>query len=183
MERRKPSKEEILQAAGKSLPDLIAPQLKVLLCGINPGLYSAAVQHHFARPGNRFWPALYKSGFTAELFTPDREHELLKDKIGITNIAQRATASASELSASELIAGKERLLEKAKIYQPKLIAVLGITAYKTAFGEPKASYGLQKTLLHKSQIWVLPSPSGLNAHFSPAKLATSFSELFLFLYS
>jgi TDG/mug DNA glycosylase family protein len=176
-ERQKPTKAELLAAADKTLSDVIAPGLRVLFCGINPGLYSAAVSHHFARPGNRFWPALYAAGFTDRLLSPYEEHELLKHGYGLTNLVERATASAAELSAEEIVQGGRRLEAKALQYRPRYIAVLGIGAYRTAFGHPAAVLGEQQEMIGDAMIWVLPSPSGLNAHYRPTDLARLFRDL------
>ena len=167
----KPTKEEILAAAGNTLPDVIAPHLKVLLCGINPGLYSAATGYHFARPGNRFWPTLYAAGFTPRLLHPHEQQELLDYGCGITNFVQRATTAAAELRTAELLEGGELLREKVLRYQPQAVAVLGVTAYRAAFRLPRATLGLQPETIGASQLWVLPNPSGLNAHYPPAALA------------
>jgi len=177
MPTNKPTKADLLAAKDKSIPDVIAPDLRVLFCGINPGLYTAAIGHHFGRPGNRFWPALYASGFTDRLLTPYQEHELLNNGYGITNVVNRATATAAELSADELVAGGQRLRATARRYRPRCIAVLGVTAYRAAFGRPKAGLGRQDELLETSIIWVLPNPSGLNAHYQPKDLARVFGEL------
>lgn len=174
---RKPTREDILAAIGKTVPDVIARDLKVLFCGINPGLYSAATGHHFARPGNRFWPALYAAGFTPRLLSPFEERELLKSGYGITNVVERATATAAELSAEEIIEGGRRLAEKARRYRPECVAILGIGAYRTAFNLPKARLGRQSEMISDSVIWVLPNPSGLNAHYQPKDLAKLFLEL------
>lgn len=174
---RKPTKEEIQAAAGSFVPDLIAKDLHILFCGINPGLYSAAVGHHFARPGNRFWPALHASGFTETQVQPYREKELLALGLGITNIVDRATVAASELSDEELVQGRKVLEKKIKRYTPSFLTVLGITAYRTAFDVPDAVPGLQREQIGATRIWLLPSPSGLNAHFKPADLADCFREL------
>jgi TDG/mug DNA glycosylase family protein len=159
------------------VPDVIAPDLRVLFCGINPGLYTAATGYHFARPGNRFWPALYAAGFTRRLLTPDEEHELLEDGYGITNVVARATATAAELSAEEYVEGGRRLKSKVRRYRPKFIAVLGVGAYRTAFDRPKATLGLQPEAIGETAVWVLPNPSGLNAHYQPKDLARLFREL------
>lgn len=156
---------------------MIAPDLRVLFCGINPGLYTAATGHHFARPGNRFWPALYASGFTRKLLSPAEEHELLADGYGITNVVARATATAAELSAAEYVEGGRRLASKVRRYRPKFIAVLGVGAYRTAFDRPKATLGLQPEAIGDTRVWVLPNPSGLNAHYQPKDLARLFKEL------
>ncbi len=156
---------------------MIGPGLAVLFCGINPGLYSAAVRHHFARPGNRFWPALFAGGFTPRLFAPSEEHELLALGYGITNVAKRATAAADELSPKELVAGGRVLRRKVEEYGPRWLAVLGVGAYRVAFDRPKATLGLQDVVVGGTRVWVLPSPSGLNAHYRPADLARVFGEL------
>ncbi|HEX8140468.1 MAG TPA: G/U mismatch-specific DNA glycosylase [Pyrinomonadaceae bacterium] len=173
----KPSKEEIAAAGGKTVPDVIAPGLRVLFCGINPGLYTAAVGHHFARPGNRFWPALHAGGFTRRLLSPSEERELLKDGYGITNVVARATAAAAELREEEFIEGGRLLTEKVLRFRPKFLAVLGVGAYRTAFGRPGARLGPQSETIGKTSLWVLPNPSGLNAHYQPKELARLFAEL------
>lgn len=173
----KPTKEELVAAAGKTVPDLIAPKLKVLFCGINPGLYSGATGHHFARPGNRFWPALYGAGFTERLLLPYEKDELLKSGYGITNVVERTSATAAELSQAELEEGGRRLAAKVKKYRPRFLAVLGIGAYRTAFGHPKASLGMQDEVIGSTNIWVLPNPSGLNAHYQLKDLVRLFQEL------
>jgi TDG/mug DNA glycosylase family protein len=177
MKAPRPTREELLAAAGKTLPDVIAPGLSVLFCGINPGLYTAAVGHHFARPGNRFWPALHQAGFTERLLDPSEEREMLRWGYGITNVVDRATATAAELTFEELAEGGRRLGEKAGRFRPGLVAVLGVGAYRTAFGRPKAALGLQPETLGDSRIWVLPNPSGLNAHYQRDDLARMFREL------
>ncbi|MEJ2857465.1 MULTISPECIES: G/U mismatch-specific DNA glycosylase [unclassified Saccharothrix] len=148
-----------------TLPDLVRPGLDVLFCGINPGLLSAATGHHFARPGNRFWPALHLSGFTPRRLAPGEQEELLEHGLGITNLSDRPTAKADELSADELRAGGERLTSLAEAYEPKVVAVVGITAYRTAFGRPWAVVGPQPEPIASSRLWVVPNPSGLNAHY------------------
>jgi double-stranded uracil-DNA glycosylase len=173
----KPSKEAVLAARGKSVPDVIAPGLSVLFCGINPGLYSAATGHHFARPGNRFWPALRDAGFTDRLLSPFEEQELLKRGYGITNIVNRSTANAAELSRGELEEGAGRLTKTALKYRPKIVAVLGVDAYRKAFGRPDAVMGPQGERIGESALWVLPNPSGANAHFQLKELAELFKQL------
>ena len=170
-------REQLLAAAGKTIPDVIAPDLRVLFCGINPGLYSAATGHNFARPGNRFWPALHGAGFTERQLAPSQERELLDVGCGITNIVERSTAAADELSTAELLAGRPKLLAKVKRYQPRFVAVLGVTAYRTAFEKPKATLGLQSETLGSAGIWVLPNPSGLNAHHQLKDIVRLFREL------
>lgn len=173
----KPSKEELQAAYGNTISDVIAPGLRVLFCGINPGLYSGATGHHFARPGNRFWPALYASGFTDRLLSPSEKRELLKDGYGITNVIARTTASETDLKRQEYMAGARRLKAKLRRYQPKFLAVLGIGAYRVAFARPKAVLGRQEETMGNVIVWVLPNPSGLNAHYQPRELARLFREL------
>ena len=177
MKAWKPTKEEVLAAAGKTVPDVIAPGLRVLFCGINPGLYSGATGCHFARPGNRFWPALYAGGFTERLLSPFEERELLKSGYGITNVVRRATNAASELSNDELVKGGRELRKKVLRYRPRCLAVLGVTVYRTAFANPLARLGLQDEKIGETNIWVLPNPSGLNAHYQPKDLARLFREV------
>lgn len=177
MQVYRPTKDELSNAYGKPVADVIGRQLQVLFCGINPGLYSAAVGHHFARPGNRFWPALFASGFTDRLVSPFEEQDLLALGYGITNIVARATASAAELSAEELANGSKKLKAKVRRYRPRYLAVLGIGAYRTAFGRRDVELGLQEERIGDSKVWVLPNPSGLNAHYRPADLAALFREL------
>ena len=173
----KPSREQIEASFGKTVPDLLAPGLTVLFSGINPSLYSAAVGHHFARPGNRFWPALHAAGVTPRLFSPFEGAKLLDLGYGITNVVDRATTSAGELSEREFIEGGRSLEGKIREHSPKLVAFLGITAYRAAFGRPRASIGLQPESIAESALWVLPNPSGLNAHYRPADLARLYEEL------
>jgi TDG/mug DNA glycosylase family protein len=173
----KPTKQQLIDAAGKTLPDVIGPNLRVLFCGINPGLYTAAVGHHFARPGNRFWPALYKSGFTDRLVSPFDERELLPIGIGISNVVPFATASAAELTREDFIAGGRRLASKAKRYTPKIIAILGVGAYRQAFDNLKAQIGAQPERIHDARVWVLPNPSGLNANYRLPELVKLFRQL------
>jgi TDG/mug DNA glycosylase family protein len=156
---------------------VIGPDLAALFCGINPGLYSAAIGHHFGRPGNRFWPALHAGGFTDHVLSPWDDHLLLGLRLGVTNIVARATAAASELTGPELVAGGEALERKVRRFAPRWIVILGIGAYRTAFQRPKATLGLQEHVLARSRIWVLPNPSGLNAHHQPVHLAAAFTEL------
>lgn len=173
----RPTKDQLAAAKTKRLRDIIAPDLDVLLCGINPGLYSAATGHHFARPGNRFWPTLFASGFTPRLFTGFDDRSLLELGLGITNIASRTTATADELSPAELVAGGRALRRKVLRYQPRFLAVVGFTAYRIAFEDPKATGGRQPTTIGSTVVWLLPNPSGLNAHHQPAQLRELFGEL------
>jgi len=149
----------------------------VLFCGINPGLYSAATGHHFARPGNRFWPALHLSGFTPRLLHPSEKRRLLELGYGITNLVDRATASADELSPAEFVAGQRRLAARVKRYRPGAVAVLGLGAYRLGFGRPRATIGRQPETLEGAMLWVLPSPSGLNANHQLPELARLLREL------
>jgi TDG/mug DNA glycosylase family protein len=173
----KPTPAQVAAANGKRVPDILAPGLAVLFCGINPGLYSGAVRHHFARPGNRFWPALHRAGFTDRLLTAFEEHELLSRGLGITNLVERATAAADELTGAELRAGAARLARKVRRHRPRFVAFLGVTAYRTAFDRPRARLGRQAETLGGAAVWVLPNPSGLNAHFQIAGIARLFAEL------
>ena len=173
----KPTRADLLAAKNKKIRDVIAPNLRVLFCGINPGLYSGATGHHFARPGNRFWPTLYQAGFTPRLLDPSEERELLALGYGITNLVARATATADELSPEELLAGQKRLKTKIKRFQPQVLAVLGISAYRTAFAQKIVALGPQSEPLENSMVWVLPNPSGLNAHYQLADLAKHFQVL------
>ncbi|MEB3210453.1 MAG: G/U mismatch-specific DNA glycosylase [Leptolyngbyaceae bacterium] len=174
----KPTKAEVQAAYGKTAPDIIAPNLDVLFCGINPSIYSAAVGHHFARPGNRLWKTLHASGFTPYVFHPSEDQNLLALGVGMTNMCDRATARADELSTSDLVAGHQSLAEKVKRYQPKVLSILGISAYRTAWNQPKASLGRQSDLFHGAIVWVLPNPSGLNAHYQLDNLARVYGELY-----
>lgn len=158
------------------MPDVIAPDLRILFCGINPGLYSGAVGHHFARPGNRFWKVLHAAGLTPRLLSPFEEGELLELGLGITNLVEWATARADQLTAEELRRGAERLGAKVRRFRPRLLAVLGLTAYRTAFGCP-AEPGPQEEALAETRIWALPNPSGLNAHYQIDRLTALFGAL------
>ena len=177
MRSSKPTLADLLAAKDKTIRDVIAPGLRVLFCGINPGLYSGATGHHFARPGNRFWPTLQQAGFTPRLLHPSEERELLTYGYGITNLVARATATAEELTPVELVAGQRRLKSKVKRYQPQVVAVLGISAYRTAFGQKTVPLGKQPDPLATAVVWVLPNPSGLNAHYQLAELAEHFRVL------
>src|SRR5207253_1687303 len=173
----KPSKEQLAEAKGKTLPDVIAKNLRVLFCGINPGLYTAAVGHHFARPGNRFWPALHKSGFTGRLLSSFEERELLESRIGISNVVPHATASAAELTKEDFIAGGRALAAKVERYRPRIVAILGVGAYRQAFAKPKAQIGEQTERIQDARVWVLPNPSGLNANYQLPELVRLFVEV------
>lgn len=173
----KPTKAQLLAAHNKRVPDLLAKDLIVLFAGINPGLYTAAIGRHFGRPGNRFWPALYNGGFTPRLFSPFESSQLLELHLGITNVVSRATARADELTNDELRAGGKRLEAKVKRWQPTVVAFVGIGPYRIVSGVKDASVGLQKNPFGGRHAWVLPNPSGLNAHYQPAALAELFGEL------
>ncbi len=173
----KPTRADLLAAKNKTVRDVIAPNLRVLFCGINPGLYSGATGHHFARPGNRFWPTLHQAGFTPRLLAPSEERELLIYGYGITNLVRRATATADELVPEELVEGRGRLEAKIKRYQPQVVAVLGISAYRTAFAQKMVTLGKQPERLASAIVWVLPNPSGLNAHYQLANLVEHFRVL------
>jgi double-stranded uracil-DNA glycosylase len=173
----RPTREQLLAAEGKSLPDLIRPKLKVLFCGINPGLYTAAVGHHFARPGNRFWPALYMGGFTPRVLSPFEEKELLPLGYGIANVVDRATVAADVLTRQEYEEGAKILQAKVKMFKPKWLAILGVGAYRAGFNRKDAKLGSQEEMIGETKIWVLPNPSGLNAHHTPESLGKLFMQL------
>ncbi len=173
----RPTPADLAAARDRTIPDVIAAGLRVVFAGINPGLYSAATGRHFARPGNRFWPALHRSGFTPRLLHPDEQEQLLGLGLGITNIVARATARADELRPGELRDGGRALAAKVDRLRPQWLAVVGVTAYRTAFGAPGARVGPQEESLGGSHVWVLPNPSGLNAHWSAESLAGEFARL------
>jgi TDG/mug DNA glycosylase family protein len=172
-----PSRTELLAAAGKRVPDVAGPGLAVIFCGINPGLWSAAVGHHFARPGNRFWKVLHAAGFTEELLAPSEERQLLSVGIGVTNLVSRATASAAELDRDELRRGRRNLERKAQRWKPGAIAFLGITAYRVAFDRPAAAVGDQQERMGGARLWVLPNPSGAQAYYQLDAMVRSFRSL------
>ena len=176
-EDRKPSRDEVARAAGRTIADVLAEDLRVLFCGINPGLYSGAVGHHFARPGNRFWKALHLSGFTDRLLSPSEERGLLRYGIGLTNIVRRATASSGELSPEDLRAGADTLTRKVRRTRPRFVAILGVSAYRAAFEDRGALLGPQPECLAGAGLWVLPNPSGRNAHHRLVDLAERFADL------
>jgi TDG/mug DNA glycosylase family protein len=171
------SRADLAAAQGRFVPDVLGSRLRVLFCGINPGLWSAAVGHHFARPGNRFWKALHLGGLTPRRLAPDEEDELLALGLGITNLVERATAGAADLGAAELRAGGSRLAAKAATVHPRVVAVLGVGAYRTAFDRPRAAVGPQPEPIGGSAAWLLPNPSGLNAHYQLPDLARAFADL------
>jgi TDG/mug DNA glycosylase family protein len=173
-------KLDLAAARDATIPDVLpaaGEPFRVLFCGINPGLYSAATGWHFARPGNRFWPALHQSGFTPRQLKPSEQAELTRYGLGITNIAPRATAQAAELTPAELRDGAARLLDLVAARRPRVIAIAGVTAYRTAFGLPKAVIGPQPEPLGTARLWIFPNPSGLNAHTSIPLLAAELRRL------
>ncbi|MEJ3658743.1 G/U mismatch-specific DNA glycosylase [Actinomycetes bacterium KLBMP 9759] len=173
--------DELEAARSRTLRDVLPgpddPPLRVLFCGINPGLLSAASGHHFARPGNRFWPALHGSGFTPRLLDPAEQWELARLGLGVTNVAPRATARAEELGRAELLAGGELLRATVMRHRPAWLAVLGVTAYRIAFADKAAAVGRQERTIGPTRIWVLPNPSGLNAHYQLPALTAQFALL------
>ncbi|MER6301951.1 G/U mismatch-specific DNA glycosylase [Kitasatospora sp. NPDC001539] len=173
----RPTPEQLRAAQDTTIPDVIGPGLRVLFCGINPGLWSGATGHHFARPGNRFWPALHLSGFTERRLRPDEQGELLALGLGITNVAPRTTAKADELTAEELRTGGAALVERVLRLRPAVLAVLGIGAYRTAFDRRQVVIGRQPEGIGDTEVWVLPNPSGLNAHYTLDALAGEFRKL------
>nr|WP_196789653.1 G/U mismatch-specific DNA glycosylase [Streptomyces caniscabiei] len=168
---------ELEAARDRLVPDVTADGLRVLFCGINPGLMTAASGHHFARPGNRFWPVLHLSGFTPRLLKPSEQGELPSYGLGITNVVARATARADELTAEEYVEGGRLLTAKVERLRPRWLAVVGVTAYRAAFGDRKAAVGPQEGTIGASRVWVLPNPSGLNAHWTAATMAEEFGRL------
>lgn len=159
------------------MPDVIAPDLDVLFCGINPGLWSAAVGHHFARPGNRFWKVLQASGFSEELLDPSEEARLLELALGITNLVPRSSATAAELGRDELQAGAKRIVRTVTRWRPRYVAFLGMTAYRLAFDRPRAGIGEQPEPLSTARVWLLPNPSGVQARYQLPELAAAFAVL------
>ena len=173
----RPTREELAAAYGGRVHDVAGPTLLVLFCGINPGLYSAAVGHHFARPGNRFWKALHGSGFTPELLGPFEERRLLDHGLGVTNLVDRATATADELSPAELRRGATPLRRKVQRLRPKALAVLGVSAFRVAFERPKAAVGPHDEAIGQTVVWVLPNPSGRTAAYQLPALVEAFGAL------
>jgi len=173
----RPTRAEIERARDGTVGDVLAPGLTVVFCGINPSLYSAAVGHHFARPGNRFWPTLQRSGFTPRLLAPEEDARLLDFGLGVTNLVPRATARAGELGDQELRDGAAALGRRLRAVAPRCVAIVGVSAYRTAFGDRGAVVGPQEPTLGGVAVWVLPNPSGLNAHYTLPALVTAFGEL------
>ena len=177
MKNLKPTKEDLRDARKRTTEDLIDDNLKVLFCGINPGIWSGATGFHFAKPGNRFWKALHLGGFTNRVLHPSEELELLETGYGITSFCKRTTARADELTTAEFIEGGRNLVKKIEKFRPKTLAVLGIGAYRAAFQKPKAQLGLQDESISATRVWLLPNPSGLNAHYQLNDLAKLFGDL------
>ena len=180
---QRPTAEQLRAAVDRLLPDVVDRDLAVLLVGINPGLYSAAIGHHFGRPGNRFWKVLAGAGFTPQLLTPDQDQTLPRYGLGVTNLVARTTARAEELTPSELWEGAARLEQKVRHHTPRVVAILGVSAYRSAFRRPKASLGLQTESLAGAALWVLPNPSGLNAHHQLPDLTRLFAALRAFAFA
>ena len=177
MREWRPTKEQLAAAAGSILPDVLAPHLDVVFCGINPGLWSGAVGHHFARPGNRFWKVVHGAGFTDRVLSPFEERELLARGVGLTNLVARATAHAAELTSDELRGGARRLAAKVRCLRPEYVAFVGLGAYRTAFDRPRATVGPLPDGVGGSRAWLLPNPSGLQAHYQLPELTALFADL------
>ena len=173
----RPTKADLAAARDRPIDDLIAPGLRVLFCGINPGLWSGATGFHFARPGNRFWKVLHAAGFTERVLAPSEGVELLRDGLGITNLVNRTTAAESELRREEFVAGAARLRDTVARYRPRWLAMVGIGAYRVGFEEPRAAVGRQQRTLGDTGVWVLPNPSGLNANYQLPELTAAFAAL------
>lgn len=173
----RPRPADLAAARGRTIPDVVAPRLAVLFCGINPGLTSGALGQHFARPGNRFWPALHRAGFTPRQLRPDEQWELLSYRLGVTNLVPRTTARAAELTRQEMITGAERLRALVVDTAPAWVAVVGVTAYRIGFQRPRATVGSRDERLADAGLWILPNPSGLNAHYQLDALSAEFRRL------
>jgi TDG/mug DNA glycosylase family protein len=173
----RPTAADLAAARDLTLEDLIAPDLAILFVGINPGLWSGATGFHFARPGNRFWRAIHEAGLTPRLFAPHEQRELLATGIGVVNIVPRTTATAAELSNDEIRAGGAALTAKIVRFRPRKVAFLGVSTYRIAFDRPKTTVGRQEERIGDSEIWVLPNPSGLNAHYQLPQLVEAYSRL------
>jgi TDG/mug DNA glycosylase family protein len=173
----RPSRAQLAAAVHRRVPDVTRPGLTILFVGINPGRYSAAAGHHFAGPGNQFWPTLHAAGFTPRRYAPREDRELLRLGLGITNFVARCTATAAELRPEELRAGAARLARKVARLRPRYVAAVGLLAYRIAFSRPRAIVGLQPETLAGATLWLLPNPSGLNPHHRPAELGTMFAAL------
>jgi TDG/mug DNA glycosylase family protein len=174
---RRPTREQLQAAYGAVIPDLVGPDLRVLLVGINPSLYSGWSGRHFARPGNRLWRTLHEAGFTDRVLHPSQTEAIVAAGLGITNLVARATARADELSADEMRAGVEPLGQLVRRLRAPYVAFLGVTAYRVAFDRPKATVGRQPEPFEGAVVWVLPNPSGLNAHYQQPALSAAYAEL------
>ena len=173
----RPDADALRAATSRTLSDIVAPGLRILFVGINPGLYSGATGHHFARPGNRFWPTLHAAGLTPRRLGPCEERELLDQWLGVTNLVARTTASAAELEPDELVRGGRRLARLVARIRPLMVAFLGLSTYRIAFARPEASVGPQPERLAGARVWLLPNPSGLNAHWQAPALAQVFRQM------
>jgi len=173
----RPTKGDLAAAVGRTIPDVIGPDLRILFVGINPGLWSGATGCHFARPGNRFWKAIAMAGLVDRVLDPSEQDELLRVGIGITNLVARTTATAAELTTHELRAGGRTLVATAERYRPRQVAFLGISTYRVAFASPKVDIGLQAEPIAGARVWVLPNPSGLNASWTLPRLAAAYAAL------
>lgn len=173
----RPTPDDLRAAAGRTIPDLVGPDLHVLFCGINPGLWSGAARLHFARPGNRFWKVLHGAGFTDRVLDPAEQAVLPALGIGITNLVSRTTAAAAELGPDELRAGAARLERKVRRLCPRFVAFVGMQAYRTAFRRPKAVIGRQPEALGGAPVWLLPNPSGLQARYQLGEMVEAYAAL------
>jgi double-stranded uracil-DNA glycosylase len=173
----RPTAQQLAEAQDQPVPDLVAPGLKVLFVGINPSLWSAVIGHHFGNPANRLWPVLDQAGFTPHRLLPTEADQLLALGYGITNFVNRATATAAEIHDDELRAGADRLEATVERWRPRNVGFLGLQAYRVGFGRPKAAVGLQPEELHGARVWLLPNPSGLNAHYQLPDLVRLYGEL------
>jgi TDG/mug DNA glycosylase family protein len=173
----RPTREELLAAYGKTIPDLIGPGLRVLLVGINPGLWSGWSGRHFGRPSNRLWRTLHEAGFTDHLLHPTETEALVAAGLGVTNFVERATARADELDDAEVKAGVAKLRRVVRKHRPEFVAFLGLSSYRVAFGKPKARVGRQEETFEGATVWLLPNPSGINAHYQQPDLTKAYAEL------
>ena len=174
---RSPGRDELAGAYGRSVPDLVGPRMRVLLVGINPSLWSGWSGFHFGRPSNRLWATLHGAGLTERRLRPEETEALLAAGIGITNLVDRATARADELAAEEIRAGVPRLRVLVRRWHPPHVAVLGVTAYRLAFAQPRAGVGPRPEPFEGARLWVLPNPSGLNAHYQQVELTAAYAAL------
>jgi TDG/mug DNA glycosylase family protein len=178
-----PTRAELLSAYGRTVPDLAGSGMRVLLCGINPSLWSGLVGYHFARPSNRLWPVLHEAGFTPRRLHPSETDELVAAGLGITNLVARATARADELTTAEIQAGLPAVSTLAQRWRPVYVAFLGLSAYRLATGERRAGVGPQERTLGPAGVWLLPNPSGLNASYQLPALVEAYAALRAAAYS